>query len=29
MVPNLIYSVILPDSKQDTNKKNGDAFLNE
>lgn len=27
VVPSLIYSVIVPDSKQDTNKKNSDAFL--
>lgn len=25
-VPNLIYFVIVPDSKQETNKKNRDAF---
>lgn len=26
MVPNLIYSVIVPDGKQDTNKENSNAL---
>ena len=26
VVPNLIYSVVVLDSKQDTNKENSDAF---
>lgn len=29
VVANLIYSVIVPDSKQDTNEENRDAFSNE